>query len=379
MMRRTLAAAGASLLALACIAPGAWAAESIPDGNWSGSALDAGPTTVDGGSYWLSGAFQHVFNRQVEVTIAASAGTGACAVSSTTLPRANAPRSFRVMLSIPCNGTYTLVASAITTDDNPPFMDHETASLDRTVSVAAPAPTVSGVQATADGRSVAVSWDDMTGAAPDLSGYIIERKIGEGSFQELAVVDAHQVSFDDSALPAQGGQATYRIFATRPSPNGSQVSAASDEAGTPFVAAPQDSTDTTSPGGGTGATGGSSPGAADGSGTSGSGGTAASAGGSRTGVRAPSIFSGTFLPPLLRPAAQTIGATTPTADAGFSEALPYELGTDEEPVLPNDAMASILTDDQAGRGMAIPVATALVLAIWAFHLRMLARAARPPD
>lgn len=367
-MRRSLAVVGASVVALLCITSTASAAESIPDGDWAGSALEAGPTAVEGPSYTLSGTFQHVFNRQVEVTISASsAGTGACAVAPTTLPRAEAPRAFNVTLTIPCNGTYTLVASAITTDDNAFFVS-DSARLDRTVAVAAPAPTVTGVQATADGRTATVTWDRMVDNAPDLTGYILERKVGEDPFLELATVDAHEQSYEDSDLPAEGGEATYRVFATRPSPDGDKVSAASDEAATTFSAAPDDTTDTTGPDGATGGTEGT--GGADGSGSTSSGDRASP----------PRVFSGTFLPPLLRPAAQTIGEpTTPnTADTGFDESLPYEQG-EEDPVLPNDAMASIFTGGQPGRGMAIPVATALVLAIWAFHLRMLARAARPHD
>jgi hypothetical protein len=42
-------------------------------------------------------------------------------------------------------------------------------------------------------------------------------------------------------------------------------------------------------------------------------------------------------------------------------------------------MASVYTEGNAGRGMVIPVATALVMALWAVHLRMLARASRPLD
>ena len=373
-MRRSVAAVAATVLAVLCIAPTAWAGESIPEGNWGGSALVAGPATVESASYTLSGTFQRSFNRQVEVTVAADpAGTGACAVAPVTLPRANTPRAFDVTVPIACNGTYTLAAHAVTTEYNE-YLGTESATLDRTVVVAAPAPTVTGVQATAAGRAITVSWDDMLDDAPDLTGYVVERKIGAGSHKVLATLDVDEQSFRDSKLPSEGGDATYRLFATRPSPAGELVSGASDEVATAFVAAPTDPTDTTGSTGGTGGTG-------DNGGTDGTGAGSTSSGnpGSRaTPVRPPSAFSGTFLPPLLRPASQTLSTTPTTADTGFDETLPYPAG-EEDPILPNDAMASILTEGQASRGMAIPVATALVLAIWAFHLRMLARAARPLD
>ncbi len=382
-MRRVLAAAGASAVALLVIAPAAWSGESIGSGNWSGSTLDAGPSAVSASSYRLSGTFQHKLNRTASVTVSASpAGSGPCSIPQAALASAATPRSFQVTMSIPCNGTYTLSAVATTTDNNA-FFPTESATLDRTVAVSAPAPTVTGVQANADGRTVTVSWDDMTSSAPDLSGYLIERKIGAGSFEELATVPADQRSYADSALPDSGGEASYRVSAIRPSPSGDMVSSASREAATPFVAAPTPTTDTTgagtggsASGGGGGATGSSGSGGPLSSGQSGAGGARAS-GGSAPRVSAPHVFSGTFLPPLLRPASQTI-ATTTTLDTGFNESLPYERGA-ADPVLPKDAMASIVTTSQAGRGMAIPVATALVLAVWAFHLRMLARAARPLD
>jgi hypothetical protein len=393
-MRRALAVVATVVAAFLLLAPAARAAESIPSGNWAGSSLNAGPSKVEVGSYQLSGTFRRGLDRQVEVTVSASpAGSGACAVKPTKLPWANTPRSFNVTLAIPCNGTYTLVAKAATTDDNF-FLPHDEASLDRQVKVAAPAPTVTGVEATAEGRAITVSWDDMVGAAPDLAGYVVERKIGDGDFEELATADAATLSYDDTALPAAAGEATYRVFATRPSPDGDKVSAASDEAATPFVAAPRttDSSGTgsdtgTGTGSGTGTgTASGNPSPTDGFGSTGpdgqpvAGGSGTS-GGSRGRVSPPKVFSGTFLPPLLRPASQAIQTTPTTADPGYEDALPYgdrEQGA-EDPVLPSDGMASIFTDGQPGRGMAIPVATALVLLVWALHLRMLARAARPLD
>lgn len=393
-MRRSLALLTAILTALLAagmllVAPSAGAAESVPDGAWRGSALDPGPASVGDNAYRLSGWFRHHFNRPVEVRVSTSpAGTGACAVAPVVLGSAPTPRAFSATLRIPCNGTYTIVATAVTTDNNP-VVGPEAAALDRRISVAAPAPTVTGVTAEGDGRSVTVTWDDMRGEAPDLDRYIVERKVGDGDFEELGQTSPDEQAFTDADLPAAGGEATYRVTSARPAPGGMVTSQSSEEAATTFDAAPADPTTDPGAGGGSGDGTGGAPGGGSGAGGPGSGGSGAGAtgGGSGTGrstsVAPPRVFSGTFLPPLLRPVAQTLPAsTTPTtADDGFDDALPYEQeeAGAEDPVLPDGAMASITTDRAAGRGMAIPLATALVLAVWAFHLRLLARAARPID
>jgi hypothetical protein len=384
-MRRILTALAGGAAAVVLTAPAALAGDAISSGSWTGSRLDAGPGTVAVGSYHLSGIFDRGVDRQVEVTVsAAPAGSDACAINALKLPWANTPRTFDVTLAIPCNGTYTLVATAVTTDDNV-FRPHDQASLDRTVTVAAPPPVVTGVDATDDGRIITVTWDDMVAGAPDLSGYIIERQIGTGDFEQLDTVAADTQTYEDSDLPTAGGEATYRLFAVRPSPDGERVSASSDEAATKFASTSHSTTNTTT-GGDAGGTGGSTnPGPTDGLGGTGPDGQPTSGGGSSSGAShartsAPRTFSGTFLPPLLRPASQAVRpATTPTtADTGYEDALPYgEREQGEDPAESAGGMASIFTNGTPGRGMAIPVATALVLAVWAMHLRMLARAARP--
>lgn len=371
------------------VAPPAGAAESISGGAWNGSALDPGASAVSTNAYRLSGTFRHQLNRTVEVRVSASpAGSGACAIAPVVLPSASTPRAFNVTLRIPCNGTYTIVATAVTTDNNA-LMGPEAAALDRRISVAAPAPQVTGVTAEADSRSVTITWDDMRNAAPDLDHYVVERKIDDGDFEELAQLSPDDQALTDDDLPAAGGEATYRVSSARPTPSGIVTSQSSDEAATTFDAAPTDPT--TDPGtgsgdgGGTGSGGDTSGGAGSSSG-SGSGSGSGSDGGSgatRSSVTPPRVFSGTFLPPLLRPVTQTLPTpTTPTTiDDGYEDTLPYgqeEAGA-EDPVLPEGAMASITSDGATGRGMVIPLATALVLAVWAFHLRLLARAARPVD
>jgi len=359
-------------------APTAGAAESVPSGAWAGSALDPGPGAIDGDAYRLSGTFRHRFNRPVQIEVTASpAGSGPCSVSSVALPSANTPRAFSATLRIPCNGTYTLVATAVTTDSNP-VVGAEAVALDRRISVAAPAPEVTGLSVDGGGRSVTVTWDDMRGAAPDLDSYVIERKLGDGDFEEIDRVSPDAKASIDENLPAKGGEATYRVLAVRPSPGGLLLSSSGEEAATTFDDAPTDPT--TGPGGGSGTGGTGGGGGGSGGGGTGSGGGGSTPGPRGTSVAPPRVFSGTFLPPLLRPAAQTLSTTPTTIDDGFTDALPYEQEAgDEEAVLPEGAMASVTSERAAGRGMAIPLATALVLAVWAFHLRLLARAARPVD
>lgn len=378
-MRRLLLIAGAVLVALLVLSPAPSAAQSTA-GNWDGSSLDPGPTSVVASAYTLSGTFRHSPNRVVKVTVsAAPAGSGACAIAPVTVPAASTPRTFNVTLSIPCNGTYSLVATATTTDDRT-FFPSDSASLSRSVEVSAPAPTVTGVSAVGAGRSVTVTWDDMTQVVPDVSGYIVQRRSADGTFAHLAGVNVSDPSYADNNLPDEGGDIAYRVLSTRPSPNGEKMSAASAEATTSYDAAPRPTTTGGSGNGGTTATpdgtdGTDSTGSTPG-GSGGSGGTGGTPGGSPAGVSAPRVYSGTFLPPLLRPASQTLSPPT-TADTGFDDSLPYAPRPKNTVVPGGDSLASIETRGQADRGLVIPVATALVLAIWAVHLRMLARAARP--
>jgi hypothetical protein len=393
-MRRSLALLAALLTALLSVgvlltAPMAGAAESVPDGAWAGSALDPGPASVSTNAYRLSGTFRHRFNRAVEIRVSTSpAGSGPCAVAPAVVPSGPTPRAFNVTLRIPCNGTYTIAATAVTTDNNA-LVGPEAVALDRRISVAAPAPMVTGVVAEADGRSVTITWDDMQAGAPDLDHYIVERKVGNGDFAELGQPAPDEQSFIDEDLPAAGGEATYRVLSARPAPGGMVTSQSSDEAATTFDAAPTDPTTAgagspTGDGAGSAGSGGD-PGSAGGASGSGSGsaGGGSSAGHRSAAVTPPRVFSGTFLPPLLRPATESLPArTTPTTvDDGYEDALPYAQAEEgaQDPVLPDGAMASITAERGAGRGMVIPLATALVLAVWAFHLRLLARAARPLD
>ena len=384
-MRRSLAAVAASVVLVVGMASPAGAGESISDGSWAGSALDAGPRSIEANSYKLSGTFRRRFvNRRIQVTVAADpAASGPCAVAPITLAAGDTPRAFSATLSLPCNGTYTLKAVANTTDDGP-LAGHESATLDRQVVIAGPAPKVTGVELEPEPRAVTISWDDMRAAAPDLTGYVVERRIGDGDPTELATLTADDLTYTDEDLPDAAGEATYVVFSTRPAAGETVVSRSSDEASTPFEAAA--STDGGS-GGGDGGTTGGDGGAGGGGGTDGGGGTGTAGGGSggRGGdpnqpsrIAPPRAFPGTFLPPLLRPVTAT-PTTSTSVDEGFSEDLPYAPREEAAAELPGDGFASIFTEGRPGRGLVIPAAVALVLAAWGIHLRLLARAARPID
>lgn len=376
-MRRIVASLCVAASALLVLATTASGEESISSGTWSGSYLNPQPGPNDTGELSVTGVFKR-FLGSISLQFTVSASEGGCAVPNPPpAPAAASPRQVSVALAVPCNGLYTVRVDARS-------QYGETAYLDQTIVVEMPAPIVTGVSATADGRSIDVSWDDMRAAAPDISGYVVERRIGDDPFEEVAAPAADEQGYTDDALPAGGGEAAYRVRATRPVPGGTVTSQSSDEAATPFVAAPAESAGPGSEGGsggsgtGDGGTAGGTDAGTPGSGSTSGGGTTSGGGAGRVG--APRVaFSGTFLPPLLRPTPlDARPTTTTTVDAGFDETLPYDAEAGEDdPALPEDELASVYTDGNPGRGMAIPVATALVLALWAVHLRLLARAARP--
>ena len=240
------------------------------------------------------------------------------------------------------------------------------------IAVRLPAPTVSNVVATAEGRTVTVSWDDMRGIAPDLSGYRVERSIDGGPFEAIATVGPDVQSATDSELPDEGGEASYQVIATRPFVADASPS---NVAATEFDAAPAGGDGGAGDDGGTDGTGGGGTGD-----TGGSGGTTSrprtgriTTGGRPTGgITVPRVGtpSRNFFPPLLAP---------PVIDTGFDPELPFEEREpgEESPVLPDELASDDVGERLPGRGLVVPVATGLVLAVWALHLRFLARASQP--
>lgn len=371
-MRRVVA----TLALVVAVAGTGHAADAQDTGStqWAGSSLEV---VQQGAVVTATAFFDRQPNRTIRISVGVSGGPAGCpAPAGWSTDESSTPKSTTADIAFPCNGTYAITARASTTRDTQLF-PHDEATRSRTVAIEEPAPTVTGVTAEADseGRLVTVTWDDMRGAAPDLSGYVVQRKLdGDDAFSDIAPdVTPDQHEYVDEALPADGGEVSYRVLSKRPAADGQtmMLSAASSEAATPYKAP----VGPAAPGSADGAAGGTAGGAA--------GGSAGGPSGAGPGVLVPRLgsSSSSFLTPLLKPTVSVASrpTTTTTLDTGFDEDLPYD---DAEPgtadaVLPDDEMASVFEDTTARRGMAIPVATALVLAVWAFHLRHLARAARP--
>jgi len=247
--------------------------------------------------------------------------------------------------------------------------------LDTVALVRLPAPTVTNLVATASGHDVGLTWDDVRPLAPDLAGYRIERSLGGGDFQAVETIGPEAPSYTDTTLPADGGEVTYRVFAIRPEVGDG---AASNTAAATYEPAPAGSGDggadggSAATGGGSGSGAGASGGGAAAGRTSGSG-RASSAGrparSSGPAIRIPRVGtpSRNFFPALL----------APPVDTGFSEELPYDLDGQGDDELAGESPGSDPVSALPGRGLAIPIAVGLVLAVWALHLRFLARAARP--
>jgi hypothetical protein len=375
-MRRALVAVALGLAALTPATAGA--DESIDSGRWEGSELTPGETLVDDiGAISLAGSFTRSPHRpfDVEVRAARVADGPGCAVEGSGRFEPEPPTGpsdgfdFSETLSVPCNGTYLVEAVARTTENAPdpdgpgPLPSPappDSAILDRTVQVVVPPPDVTGVEAVEGGdRAVTVSWSPVAPRPEDHLGYAVERRSADGAVTEF-FAGKDDTSLVDTAPPAAGGEATYSVFALRPGPTATS-NVRSETPGSKVVDVSPAPAGTGGTGGGTGGTGGTGTGR-PGSGAAGTGGRPAGT------ITVPRVGtpSRNFFPPLL----------APPEDAGFDTELPFEDREpgDEEAILPDD-----LTVDERlpGRGLAVPVATALVLAVWGLHLRFLARASRP--
>lgn len=299
-----------------------------------------------------------------------------CTVPAIPAPAPAATRvAFDVTPVFECNGTYPVAITGSADGDG------GTATLRRAFVVAMPAPAVTGVAVQLDGDAVDVRWDDMTAQAKDLTGYRVTRQVDGGEPTLVAEVGrapdgSLATTARDGALPERG-VLTYEVVALRSGtgagPSGQGSRAAITREGQVVEAPPP------GPDAGPGSPSGEAP-AEGGAATPTTG---ADRPAPRSRVAPPRVgITGSFLPPVLRPtlpSARPSPSTTSGGD-GFEEDLPYDpVDGPLEAEPPDDELAAFFDGDPAGRGMAIPVATALVLAVWAFHLRVLARAAQPPS
>jgi len=374
--------AGATLLASAP----SGAQDAVP-GGWGSSTA-----TVEGTR--IHGAMQRdprstifgprPYNVSVTFTIARPTDLPTpCTVPSIPPPAPAQTRvPFDATVAFECNGTYPVAVTGTADQEG------GAATLNRTMAVAMPAPAVTGVAVALDGDAVEVTWDDMTAQAKDLTGYRVERLVDGG---EPAVIaepgqapdGSMATSARDEDLPQQGQVLTYRVVAVRngtgPGEAGETSHASITREGEEVDTPPSASGGSGEPGSGGGAPEGSGEGTGDGS----AGRSASGSGGAPRPQRVapPRVgISRSFLPPMLKPILETAAAAraAATADEGYDEDLPYNpVDGPAEAEAPDDELAAFFSGEAAGRGMAIPVATALVLAVWAFHLRVLARAAKP--
>lgn len=378
MIRRLVTASIATALGVGLLCASAAADETIDDGEWAGSHVTRPvPVTSDPGTTRIDGAFvrDRIYGQPtIVITVSPPAGLAAsCPHNGTrTFEVTGTPEGgsafgtnrYRFALDVAfgprvCNGAYAVTIVARVVGDDP--------RLTTSIEVAAPPAPVLGVTAEEAGdRAVDVTWSAPVEPPPDLIGFAVIRSASSDE-TVFHVDDPSATSFTDDELPAEGGTLEYRVVARRWAPSG-EVTGTGGEAVQPVTVAPAPPSEDDGPGD-------DGSGTDDGDGDAGAGSRRPGTGSSRPRVRAPLIgaVSSGVVPPLLRPSPPT------TADDGFSDTLPFE---DAEPggaeaVPPGDELASAFYEGDAGRGLVIPIATALVLAVWAFHLRYLSKAARP--
>lgn len=390
MMRRApRAVAAAALLGASLLASSAVGAQDVVPAGWEASTATVDSTRLHGAMerrgtyrYW-DGIIRR--ERAYTVTVGFTVARPSDLPPACTVPEIPAPPPaptrvpFDVTPAFECNGSYP-VAITGTADGG-----GGTATLNRTIVVAMPAPAVTGVAVELDDDAVDISWDDMATQAKDLTGYQVTRQVGSASPTTVAEVQrapdgSIPTTARDADLPDEG-VLTYQVVALRnetgPGPSGESSRAAITREGEVVEPAPAN-------GDGPGADPDGEPGdepAAGGAGAAPDGSTSGPS--RRPGRTAPPRvgIDGTFRPPALGPiaaGARSRSTTSTTVDGGYDEDLPYNpVDGPLAAEAPDDELAAFFNGERAGRGLAIPIATALVLAVWAFHLRVLARAARP--
>ncbi len=228
-----------------------------------------------------------------------------------------------------CNGTYVAVVTATTEPPGRPPDD----VLARTLLVAIPPPPVLALQSTVNpDRTVALSWDPLAEPPLDHTGYLIERSPAGGEWEPRATVTPDVTSHADGDVPAAGGEFAYRVRAVRVGAT-ADATVASSDAVTVTASIPA------------------------------------------------------ARPPVRRRSSRRSSTTAPptTFDVVPESEVPEstEPGEDD-PVLPDDAdaLGGPIVEHAGsgvdGRALAVPAATALVLVVWAAHIRYVAHlAARP--
>jgi hypothetical protein len=334
----------------------------------------------------------------VTVTFSRAPGIPSGCTVSSGQPQRGADSSegttYSASTSVNCNGAYPYKFEAtVVTGLGREAMDPP---LTATLNVEVPPSAVNGVSATVvEGtRNVSVKWTTSSSTAPDFLGYLVQRRLGSGSWSTVNEVDEGTSSLVDSAVPADPGTYSYRVLARRAGIDGEVLSAQGNTdsvtltAGDPTTTTiPDDGSGTTIPGGA--GTGGDGTGGTDGTGATGGDGTTPTTTGKPTIIKgAPRARGTTLAPNLGKPAQSTLGILIAKpaggdslagedGDGGYDESLPFGDPNIDGSLADDEEGGSSIFYPGEHRGLAIPVATGFVLFAWAIHLRFLARASRP--
>ena len=412
--RSALLAAGLALATVWPAAPvGAQEAQEPPppdpkvtqedDAAWAGSHLEA---PLDAGSHLsatsaldVAGVFRYARDTDVRVSLQVDPMepiADSCTHDDVAeLPAEREPTGgirgdyrFSIPIELPCNGRYRVRARAAVYW-RPEMEDPAATSPDLTadLTIAAPAPDVSGLTITEDDAGVALAWASPESPPPDFLGYEIERTLPGGAPEVLTTLGTDVTSYRDDTAPAPREGIAYRVTALRSGPDGTTMRSAAPAEGTVPPPEPEDQEGVVPP-----------PGSDD-DGTDGDdpvvrdqddeGPVRASP----TPVRSPDDDTPStpdVAPPAPGPVAPAdpgapVTTTTVPYDDGFRDRLPYD--PRRSPVaapLPAEPARGVNRIDYGedesgpGPGLVVPIAGGLVLLLAAGLLRHLAKLGKPP-
>jgi hypothetical protein len=391
------------LLSLAVLPAAAWAQDTEEpsgprpaitrddDPRWAGSAFvapfDTGAHSTDVEQVTVAGRFRFARDTTVRVTVVveprAPLGSSCTHDDPPELPTEPQPTDgvrgdyrFETSLTLPCNGRYRIWATG-RAYPQPDFPDAAATSPDLVadLTVAAPPPAVTGLSATRAGERVRLAWDPVDTPPPDFLGYEISRGVdGTGEREVLTTLGPDTSTWVDDRPPANRDGLVYRVASLRSAPDGSALrppDPAETLVATEELVPPEGDTN------------------AD-TGSRGSGVTDEELGLPSPGAVPSPVERGDRTTPTLAPRSplsSPVGGAGPAAapgsspaaapfDDGFDDELPYAAAAPQQarPAVGGSANTVRYTDDgTAGEALLTPIATALVLVMWAAHLRHLAR------
>lgn len=308
----------------------------------AGPALAAAPTVtivtpdVNAGATPLTDPVLHITGQASmpsggtvnanSITITVTASDGHPGGSTTVGNSAGNPAPYSWDLPTTFNGAYHIQVVATgrdgAIDTNPNEVTNPPATRDVLVEVK-PVPPANLNATKSRSRTVSLTWD--SNPEPDIVGYQVQRQVGSGDWQALALVASP--GYTDTSTANAGGTYTYRIVAARQGATKDRV-VVSDPSATKSVSVPDapvtttSSTATTAPTGGSTGTG---PGGSTGGSTAASGSSAntQTAQLARTGNVDLSGFA-TLLKEAQRPGT---GKPGEGPDPGFNQTLPFKKGS----------------------------------------------------